>query len=326
MRQWWSKFRAFLMGRGPADELQEEIQAHLDLEVEENLARGIPPEAARAAARRHFGNPALAAERSRQAWSYSALETLGQEVRYACRGFLRAPGFSLVVILTLALGIGANTAIFSVIDAVLLKPLPYPESERLVRLGEANQKSQGFSVTWSNYQHWRAENHSFEDMAAFEWSHFTLAGMDEPLLIRAGVVTHEFFGLIGAHADRGRLLDAADDRRGAAHTVVLSRGFWLEKLGGDPKVVGKLLNLDGKPYQVIGVLAPVYEFFPKPVDDYVPLGPIHGGELERSQHGSIRLLARLKPGVSLAAAAADLVRWPGADRPVPGSPRSAAQR
>jgi putative ABC transport system permease protein len=306
MRQWWSKLRAFLTGRGPADELEDEIQAHLELEAEANLARGMAPEAARAAARRHFGNPALTAERSRQAWSYSALETIGQELKYAWRGFLRAPGFSLVVILTLALGIGANTAIFSVIDAVLLRPLPYPESDRLVRLAEANQKSKGFSVTWVNYQHWRAENHSFDDMAAFEWRHFTLTGIDEPLLIRAGVVTHEFFGLLDAHANRGRLFDAADDRRGAPDTVVLSQGFWLEKLGGDPKVVGKLLNLDGKPYQVIGVLAPVYGFFPKTVDAYVPLGAIHGGELERSRHGSIRLLARLKPGVTLPAATADL--------------------
>lgn len=234
------------------------------------------------------------------------MQNLLQEFRYALRGFRRSPGFSLVVILTLALGIGANTAIFSVIDAVLLQPLPYPDAERLVRLAESSQKSEGFSVTWLNYQNWRRDNHSFEEMAAYEWRHMTLTGRGDPLLARSGMVTSQFFHLLGMQPVLGRLFDETDELPGAPNMVVLTTRFWTDKLGRDPNLVNAVLNLDGKPYQVIGVVSPTLEFFPKPLDFYLPLAPFHSAELKRSQHGSIRVLGRLKPGVGLSAGKADL--------------------
>jgi putative ABC transport system permease protein len=133
------------------------------------------------------------------------IDTLVQDVRYGLRNIRRSPGFALVVILTLALGIGANTAIFSVVRAVLLRPLPYPSAERLVRLGEATAKAQGFSVTWINYRHWRAENHTFEEMAGYETARLTLTGRDEPLVTRDAVVTNEFFALTGMQPLLGRV-------------------------------------------------------------------------------------------------------------------------
>jgi putative ABC transport system permease protein len=304
-----AKLRAVL-ARSPdlAEELREEMEAHIDLAVEENIADGMSPDAARLRARRHFGNPTLTAERARQAWSFAAVENTLHDLRFAWRGLFRSPGFSLVVLLTLALGIGANTAVFSVVDAVLLKPLPYPSGERLVRLAESSQKLEGFSVSWLNYQNWRRDNHSFDEMAAYELRHATLTGRGEPSLLRAGVVTSQFFPLLGMRPVLGRLFVQADDQSGAApNTVVLTTRFWTDKLGHDPNVLNATLTLDGTPYQIIGVASSTLdEFFGKPLDFYFPLAPFHNAELKRSEHGSIRVLGRLKPGVSLAAAKADL--------------------
>jgi len=289
-------------------EIAAEIDAHMEFEIQENIARGMPPDEARAAAHRHVGNLTQIQERARDAWTFPSLETIAQDLRYGLRGIRRSPGFSLVVVLTLALGIGANTAIFSVVNAVLLRPLPYPAAERLVYLGESDPKAEGISVTWVNYQHWRNENHSFEDMAGFHTAHFTLTGRGEPMLTRAGVVTHGFFGLVGAHPVLGRVFSADDDQPGAAPTVVLDYRFWIGKLGADPGAVGATLALDGKPYQVIGVLPPGLHFFPQSIDFYLPLHQIEGEVVDRARHRSMRLVARLKPGVTLASATADLDR------------------
>jgi len=307
IREWWSKLCRILAGRrGLAGDLSAEIDAHLEFEIQENLERGMPPDEARRAARRHVGNLTQVQERAAEAWSFPSLETTAQDLRYGLRGMRRSPGFSLVVVLTLALGIGANTAIFSVVNAVLLRPLPYPAAERLVWLGESDPKAEGISVTWVNYQHWRDENHSFEDMAGFHAVHLTLTGRGEPLFTRAGVVTHGFFGLVGAHPMLGRVFSAADDQPGAAPTAVLDYRFWIGKLGADPGVVGATLALDGKPYEVIGVLPPGLHFFPQSIDFYLPLHQFEGEVADRARHGSMRLVARLKPGVTLSSAIADL--------------------
>src|SRR5262249_5777072 len=216
MREWWAKMRAALKGRRAlSDDLHDEIEAHLDLVTQENIAEGMSPEKARESALRHFGNASLTRERARAAWSFASLEMLLQEFRLAFRSVRRAGGFSIVVIATLALGIGANTAIFSVIDAVLLRPLPYPAAERLLRIGETNGKVQGFSVSWLNYQHWSQENHSFEEMAGFEWTSKTLTGVGEPVVAKGSVVGSRFFGLTGARPELGRLFNDADEQKGA---------------------------------------------------------------------------------------------------------------
>jgi len=307
LRECWSKLCRILTGRrGLASDLSAEIDAHLEFEVRENIALGMPADEARAAARRHIGNLTRIHERAAEAWSFPSLESIAQDLRYGLRGIRRSPGFSLVVVLTLALGIGANTAIFSVVNAVLLRPLPYPAAERLVWLGESDPKAEGISVTWVNFQHWRNENHSFEDMAGFRAAHLTLTGRGEPLLTRAGLVTHGFFGLVGAQPVLGRFFSASDDLPGAVPTAVLDYRFWIGKLGADPAVVGATLALDGKPYEVIGVLAPGLHFFPQSIDYYLPLHEFEGEVVDRARHGSMRLLARLKPGVTLASALADL--------------------
>jgi putative ABC transport system permease protein len=288
------------------DDFGEEMRAHLDLMIEENIGRGMPPEEARAAARRHFGNLTRTRELAKEAWQFPRIETILQDIRYGLRGIRRSPSFSLVVILTLALGIGANTAIFSVVYSVLLRPLPFPAGERMAWLGESTARATGISVTWINFQHWRNESNAFESMAGFANADLTMTGRGEAVLTHGGVVTSSFFEMTGARPLLGRLFTEADDRPGGAPTVVVTPEFWQSTLGGDPAVVGASLALNGKSYQIIGVLRPGLKFFLRPVDFYLPLGLSAGTAVHRSDHRSMRVLGLLKPGVTLAQARTNL--------------------
>src|SRR5271156_1047258 len=307
MRGWWSKVaRALGRRRNLASELQQEMDAHFQFLIDANLERGIPTEEACAAARRHFGNATTVRERSYQTWEFPTLESLLQDLRYAVRGIWRARVFSLIVILTLAVGIGANTAIFSAVYAVLLKPLPFPSGERLVWLGESSAKDNGISVTWINFQHWRMENHSFESMAAFQKADLTLTGHGQAVLTHAGVVTNEFFRLTGSRPVMGRLLTASDDEPQSVATVVVTRAFWAETLSADPEIIGKTITLNGTAYIVIGVLGRDPGFFLPPVDYYLPLRPSATQTSKRDAHEWMRALGLLKPGVTLSQARPDL--------------------
>lgn len=307
MREWLSKVRSVLGLRRRLDyDFGEEMRTHLDLMIEENIGRGMPPDEARAAARRHFGNLTRVRELAKEAWQFPRVETILQDIRYGLRGIRSSPSFSLIVILTLALGIGANTAIFSVVYSVLLRPLPYPAGERLVWLGESTPKAPGISVTWINFQHWRNESNAFENMAAFANADLTMTGRGDAVLTHAGVVTSSFFQMTGARPLLGHLFTESDDRPGAVPTVVVTPEFWQSALGGNPRVVGASLALNGNSYQIIGVLRPGLKFFLRPVDFYLPLGLSAGSAVHRSEHGSMRVLGLLKPGITLTQARANL--------------------
>jgi putative ABC transport system permease protein len=307
MRQWWSKVACAIgRRRSLANELQQEVEAHLAFLIDENLARGMTIEEARTAARRDFGNATTVRERSYRSWQFPTFELLLQDLRYAARGIWRARVFSLIVILTLAVGIGANTAIFSAVYAVLLKPLPFPSGERLVWLGESSAKASGISVTWINFEHWRMGNHSFDSMAGFQKADLTLTGRGQAVLTHAGVVTNEFFRLTGSRPIIGRLFTASDDEPQSAATVVVTRAFWAEILSADPQIIGKTITLNGTPYIVIGVLARDPGFFLQPIDYYLPLRPTAAQGSNRDAHGDMRVLGLLKPGITLSQARSDL--------------------
>ena len=304
MRQWWSKLTAWMTGRATIDdELAEEVRSHVEMEADALRERGLSADAARAGAQRRFGNSTAVTERARDAWTFAGVESLLKDIRYGFRAMRRSPAFSLVVILTFALGVGINTAIFSVVNTVLLKPLPYPDSERLVILSEANAKTD-FSVTWGNFHYWRADSHSFEDMAAFQGYGGTLTGRGDPVTTQGFSVSAPYYQLLGIRPLLGRVLGREDDQPGAPATMLLSHAFWQSQFGGDPKVVGSTVTLDGKPWEVVGVAAPVWTS--RRIDYFVALGRLAGPPVNRNQHGSLRALARLKPGITLASAKQDL--------------------
>jgi putative ABC transport system permease protein len=307
MRQWWSKVARALGRSNLANELQQEMDAHLQFLIDGNLEQGMPLDEARAAAQRHFGNQTTVRERSYETWQFPTFESFLQDLRFAARGIWRARVFSLIVILTLAVGIGANTAIFSAVYAVLLKPLPFPSGDRLVWLGESSAKASGISVTWINFQHWRMENHTFESMAAFENDDLTLTGRGQAVLTHAGVVTRDFFRLTGSRPIMGRLFTASDDEsQSSATVVVVTRAFWAETLSADPQIIGKAVTLNGTAYIVIGVLARDPGFFLPPVDYYLPFRPSVAQVSKRDAHEWMRVLGLVKPGVTLSQARADL--------------------
>ena len=241
MREWAARLVAMFRKRSMRDRLERELALHRELLAEDLAAKNADSTPARELGPASF----------RDAYDDQAgvpfLEQLWSDLRYAARGMRRAPAFSLVVIVILALGIGVNTAIFSVVNGVLLEPLPYPDAERLVWLGESTGAASGISVSWPNFVSWRRDNRSFDAMAGFQYGQLTLTGRGDARPVRGLSATHEYFGLLGMQPLLGRLPVADDDRPGAPATIVLNHRFWSETLGGDPQIVGAALTLDGRP-------------------------------------------------------------------------------
>src|SRR5215510_12650946 len=231
-----------------------------------------------------------------------SMGTLIQDLRYAARMLLKKPAFTLIAIVTLALGIGANTAIFSVVHTVLLRPLPFPESDRLVVLAGKGQNSLiGATVAYPDYEDWRARAQSFEDMSCFLNTGLNLTGVDPPVALPIRRVSWNFFPMLGVKPQLGRLFTDQDDRPGATPTALISHGLWAEKFGGEPGIIGKTISLNGDPFEVVGVLPAGFEFLRRD-DVYVPLGlwftPGHN-ILKRSNHFPLYVLGRLKRGITV---------------------------
>ena len=233
---------------------------------------------------------------------------LVQDVRYGFRMLAKSPGFTVVAVLTIALGIGANTAIFSVVRAVLLKSLPYPEPEQLVSIREVQSHSGDMSVSWMNFLDWREQSQSFERLAVTRADRFILTGAGEPTQLRAGRVSAAFFPLLGAKPIVGRTFSEVEDAPSAAPATVLSYALWRTRFGADPTIVGKGVMLDGEAYNIVGVLRPDFKFFQLKIDLYTPIGlraklPSY---LNRGNHQGLTALARLRPGVPVSAARLEL--------------------
>ena len=224
------------------------------------------------------------------------------DLRYALRSLAKAPGFTAVVLLTLALGIGANTAIFSVVNGILLRPLPYYQPERIAIVRETYGQGQRGTVSGPNYMDWRARNKSFEQLAAYRVRMLTALGEGEPEEVTAAFVSSNFFTMLGLPPGMGRGFAPGEDQ-GEGTVAVLTDGFWRTRFAADPKVLGRTLTLSGKPYTIIGV-APEGLNFPGQNQVYVPLELGVGRTAERTSH-SIDVLGRLRPGVTLEAAQAD---------------------
>jgi putative ABC transport system permease protein len=225
-----------------------------------------------------------------------------QDLRYAFRMLAKSPGFTLVAVLTLALGIGANTAIFSVVNAVLLRPLPYPEPNRLVFLGEWSEQIPEMSISMANFNDWRNQNKVFESMVAYQNDNVVLTGRGEPERLRLRRITAGFFPTLRVKPILGRELTPEDDKVGAARVVLLGKGFWERRFGKDPSIVGQQLVLDAEPFTIIGVLPAQLHGSVRQTDVFTSLWRLEdqlGGEANRGNHPGIYAYARLKPGVSV---------------------------
>jgi len=244
------------------------------------------------------------------------MQSLLQDLRFALRQLRRNPGFTLVAVLTLTLGIGANTAIFSVIDAVLLKPLPYPDAKRLVTVYELDARHENDVLAAADVASYASEPHLFESLAAYRSSPFTLTGQDLPERVEGAVVSADFFRVLGVPAKLGRTLLPDLDKAGSALTAVLSNTVWKRRFGGDPTIVGKIIDIDGEPYTVVGVMPEGFAF-PAETEMWAaskfsvpphPLTPNTDPSASRDRH-YLEVVGRLAPGVSIeqATSAADTI-------------------
>jgi putative ABC transport system permease protein len=225
-----------------------------------------------------------------------------KDLRYAARMLLKGRMVTLIAILALTLGIGANTAIFSVINAVLIKPLPYPQPERLVRIYEKSPQFEQMSVSYPNFVDWQRQSHAFERMAVYRHQQFNITGGQEPERINGRLVSADFFSTLGVQPLMGRDLRLEDDRPGAGPVAMLSHGFWQRRFGSDPNIIDKPLMINGKAYTVIGVMPASFKFY-SPVDLFVPIGVQGDVSLTvRDFHPGLRVIARLRTGATLSEA------------------------
>jgi predicted permease len=293
-------------------ELDEELQSHLQMAAEDRKDRGESPENARLAARRELGNIEIIKEVTREMWGWASLERLMQDLRYGLRMLAKSPGFTAVAILTLALGIGANTALFSVVNGVLFNPLPYPYPEQLVWLAESKPNFATGSISFPNFQDWQKNNQTFTSMGLSRGYSYNLTGLGDAEQLRARLISSDFFAVLDVHPAIGRSFSAGEDAIGAAPIAMISGGLWKRKFGSSPEVLEKSLTLNGKAFTVVGVIPASFELSLggfHDIDIYVPIGQWENPLLAKRGAGlGFHGIGRLKPGVTIEQARADMQR------------------
>ncbi len=304
---WFRIWRLFRREPAEAD-LDDELRFHLQRQVEKYVESGLPRDAALRRAAIEFGGLGQVKEECRDARGVHLLETLVRDFRYAVRTLRKSPGFTSVALLTLALGIGANTAIFSVVYGALLRPLPYKDASRLVVLNETTPKVGSVAVSYPNYQDWRALNRVFFAMSAVCQTSFNLTGIERAENISGEAVSPNFLSMLGLHPLLGRDFEAAEERAGTAPVVLLSYEFWQSHFAGARNVVGRTITLDGRGFTVIGILPPGFRSIDK-TDVVEPVGvwaTKNASITERGERGDLVVMGRLAAGKSLAQARAEM--------------------
>lgn len=289
-------------------ELGEELRYHLERQIEEDLAAGKTPEEARYAALRSFRDMEQRKEQCRDMRAVDALEALFRDLRYAVRTLRRSPGFTAVAFFTLALGIGATTAIFSVAYGVLVRALPYKEPSRLIVLHETTPKVGTVGVSYPNFLDWRAQNRAFSQMAAVCGVDFNLAGIAQPQNVSGQAVSPNFLSTLGVHPFLGRDFDPSEGKAGTAPVVLLSYQLWQSRFAGDRNVIGRTITLDGRGFTIVGVLPANFRWFKKadvlePVGVWVTKNP---ASTERGERGDLVVIGRLATGMSFTQARSEM--------------------
>ena len=302
------RLRALARADAVDDELQAEMAEHLEQLAAEHMARGLTPEAALDAARREFGPVTRLMEESRDARGVTLLNTLAHDLRYGVRLTRRTPGFAVAAMLTIALGIGATTAMFSVVYGVVLKPLPYGEAERLVNIWTTSPK-RGLArayVGMANVYDFRARNHVFEDIAALRAvANFNLTGQGEPERLNGSRVSANLFPVLRVTPLIGRTFTEDEDEIGHEHVALLGYGLWQRRFGGDPSIVGRTISLNGELHEVVGVMRRDFAFPTRDFEIYTPL-TFDPEELVNRMNYSYLAVARLRPGATVEQAQAEL--------------------
>ncbi len=304
---------ALRLGRSARErDLAEELRFHQEMLEARHRERGDDPAAARRAARLDLGGHAQIAETWRDQRSLSVVETLGQDIRYGLRTLRRTPGFTAAALLTLALGIGANTAIFTIVNAVLLRPLPYFEPDRLVTVGDRTPAGYSSNVGFTTLIDWRERSRNFEQFALMRGWQPTLVVNGEAERLAAVRVSWNYFDMMGVRAALGRGFTEAEDHPNTWRVLVLSDGLWRRRFNADPSIVGRTITMNDREYRIVGVMPAGFEpldaihYYRVAADMWAPIGYEVGGDSACRSCQHLRAFGRLKPGVSVAQATAEM--------------------
>jgi putative ABC transport system permease protein len=286
------------------DDLSISIQEHLDKKIDELMEHGLSREAAELRARREFGNVALIQERSREIWQWPTLESIWADLRFALRQLRKTPGMAVLAILTLALGVGANTAMFTVIENVLLRPLPYASSSRMIFIGPPNEKTSFGSTSWLDYRDIRAQSKLLQDVAGYSADIGVMETQDSSQSVVAPRVTTNLFSMVGAQPLLGRTFSQAEGQAGGPAAVLLSENLWRQSFHADLAIVGRTVKVGGVPRTIVGVMPDSFRF-PESVGPDVRSGiwlPLQPSKEMLNNRGYyfFNVVAELRPGVSLA--------------------------
>ena len=303
------KVQTLFQRAGSSASLDEELRFHIDRQIAENIAAGMNADEARFAAMRSFGNPALLREQTRATWSWNQLESLWRDVRLGFRALRRTPGFTAIAIIVMALGIGSNVALFTVVRSVLLKPLPFADPDHLLMLYEHPNGDAHNVVAGGIYSEWKKYNQSLSSMAVEQPSDYELSGMSGqlPERLKGAITSWDMLTTLGVHPALGRDFSAADDSPSANGTVILSWSLWQRRFGSDPSIIGHTVDLNAKPYTVIGVMPAWYDFPEPSTQLWTPaFHDLPPSLVSLYDSHMFNVVGRLKPGVSAVRAESDL--------------------
>jgi predicted permease len=310
LRALWIRLRGLSPTRRANEEIAAELESHLQMHIDDNLLAGMKPQDARRQALIQLGGIEQTQQAVRERSTLPWFEYLMQDLRFALRQVRKTPGFTLVVIVTLALGIGVNTALFSIVNTVLLHPIAQPHPDELVAVDASKPNFERGSISYPNFRDWQKDNRSFAALAVFRHSGFLLTGTGDTERTHGEYITSGLFPLLGVKPVLGRLLAHGEDEIGRSPVVLIGEGFWARKFGSNPDVLGRPITLNGRSFTIIGVIPSSFDLnlgtF-KAQDIYIPIGQWPNDALKLRGAGlGIHGIARLKPGITLAQARADM--------------------
>ena len=302
----YHRCRALFQRQAVDQDMDNEMRLHLDLLAQEYERAGMSPTDARRAASRRFGNLLQLKERGHDVRGFRMLEAVLRDAKYGLRGLIRTPVFTATVVLTLAVGIGANTAVFSIVHGFLIRPLPFPDADQLVEIYESIPLFARASVSPANWLDWQRESRTFESFAAWNLAQATLTGGGEPERIRGQKASAELFRVMRVEPLVGRPFTHEDDQPGASPVAIVSRRLWRQRFGEDPAIVGKTLELDGVSHRIVGVMPAEFRLVLRDIDYWIPFALDRDRAQQRTEGRYIQVVGRVKSSVTLAAARVEM--------------------